>query len=151
MEKSIEVLKYIQDNVFSLENQLDIYNIKNFTSWEDFLKIVDNLENKNLIEENGKRDSYLITDYGKKYLRQKIEDFEKQQELEHLELDKLKTDLILSKWLLKTKWLPHIVATASFLFSVYVYIDAKYDSTKFEKRIENLELKLKVQKNASKK
>lgn len=55
------------------------------------------------------------------------------------ELENLKTSTEVNKFLLKTKWLPHVVAILSFLFSIYVFFDAKDDSKKLEQRIGILE------------
>ncbi|GAW88825.1 hypothetical protein FPS14_contig00011-0013 [Flavobacterium psychrophilum] len=40
---------------------------------------------------------------------------------------------------MRTKWLPHIVAILSFLFSIYTYFGAQNDSKKLEERIHKLE------------
>ena len=70
---------------------------------------------------------------------------------EQIEFEKSKIDLKLNKWLLKTKWLPHIIAVISFLFTVYIYFDSKNDSKKLEERITNLESTMLTQKSVSKK
>ena len=72
-------------------------------------------------------------------------------EKEQIEFEKSKIDLKLNKWLLKTKWLPHIIAVISFLFTVYIYFDSKNDSKKLEERITNLESTMLTQKSVSKK
>ena len=61
------------------------------------------------------------------------------KEREKAELENLKTSTKVNKFLLKTKWLPHIVSVISVAFSIYVYFDAKADSKKLEQRIEVLE------------
>ena len=53
-------------------------------------------------------------------------------EKEQIEFEKSKIDLKLNKWLLKTKWLPHIIAVISFLFTVYIYFDSKNSIKKIE-------------------
>lgn len=74
-----------------------------------------------------------------------------QKEKERIDFEKLKVDLKLNKWLLKTKWLPHFITFISFLFTVIVYFCSKNDSKKIEERIEKLESTQKVQKHESKK
>jgi hypothetical protein len=78
-----------------------------------------------------------------KYLENEKNDAEFNKEKSKIELENLTTSTNLNKFLLKTKWLPHIVSVISLAFSIYVYFDAKADSKKLEQRIEVLEKKLK--------
>lgn len=57
----------------------------------------------------------------------------------NIEFENLKSATEVNEFLLKTKWLPHIVAIISLLFSIYIYFDNRNDSAKLEKRIEILE------------
>lgn len=86
-------------------------------------------------------DIFTLTEKGHNFIS--FNDYEKQlqvkNEKENIDFQISKTNLLLNKWLLKTKWLPHFIAVISFLFAVYVYFDSKNDSKKLEERIENLE------------
>jgi hypothetical protein len=76
-----------------------------------------------------------------KYLENEKKDAEFNKEKSKIELENLKTSTRLNKFLLKTKWLPHIVSIILIAFSIYVYFDDKADSKKLEQRIEVLEKK----------
>lgn len=78
-----------------------------------------------------------------KYLENEKNEAEFSKEKTKIELENLTTSTKLNKFLLKTKWLPHIVSVISIIFSIYVYFDAKSDSKKQEQRIEKLEKKSK--------
>ena len=108
-------------------------------------------EELNLIRIDG--ELYSLTKNGFSFVS--FAEIEKQEQLksekDKIEFEKTKVDLKLNKWLLKTKWLPHIITIISLLFAVYVYFDSKNDSKKLEERIEKLESKILIPKNESKK
>lgn len=83
--------------------------------------------------------SLLLTDSGR--------NFHKNIMIENLEFEKLKTDLLLNKWLIKTKWMPHIIAILSILISIYFYTDSKVSESKMEKKIKIIESKIELLKN----
>lgn len=67
-----------------------------------------------------------------------VDIFNKQKEKrnkEIIEAEKLNLDVKLNKWLIKTKWLPHIVAGISIFFSI---ISFYYNQNEFENEINEL-------------
>ena len=147
-----EHLVFFKKNIVDL-NSSDIYvEIDKYFDRTEFVKNIDFLERNTLITENDNRDSiYSITEKGNNVLNDIIKELEYESEKERIEFEKSKIDLKLNKWLLKTKWLPHIITIISLLFAVYVYFDSKNDSKKLEERIEKLESKILIPKNESKK
>ena len=147
-----EHLVFFKKNIVDL-NSSDIYvEIDKYFDRTEFVKNIDFLERNTLITENDNRDSiYSITEKGNNVLNDIIKELEYESEKERIEFEKSKIDLKLNKWLLKTKWLPHIITIISLLFTVYVYFDSKNDSKKLEERIEKLESTKLTLKNESKK
>ena len=147
-----EHLVFFKKNIVDL-NSSDIYvEIDKYFDRTEFVKNIDFLERNTLITENDNRDSiYSITEKGNNVLNDIIKELEYESEKERIEFEKSKIDLKLNKWLLKTKWLPHIITIISLLFTVYVYFDSKNDSKKLEERIEKLESTNINLKNESKK
>ena len=135
-----EHLVFFKKNIVDL-NSSDIYvEIDKYFDRTEFVKNIDFLERNTLITENDNRDSiYSITEKGNNVLNDIIKELEYESEKERIEFEKSKIDLKLNKWLLKTKWLPHIIAVASFLFTIFVYFDSKNDLKTLEKRIKDLE------------
>lgn len=64
--------------------------------------------------------SYSITDTGKAFFN--TSSYMNENKSKDKEREKLDLDIKMTKWLLKTKWLPHIIATASFILSVMALI-----------------------------
>lgn len=65
------------------------------------------------------------------YKEQNEEQYQKK-----VEFEVKKTGLKLNKWLLKTRWLPHIVAGTSIIISIYSFF---YNQSKFETEVNELE------------
>lgn len=139
------LLKYL--NYFS-ENNVDLSidnnereKISEIFGWEEFLENLETLEVESLILENNDRFSYSITEKGKITLKELKNELAFEDNKQNIELENLKTSTEANKFILRTKWLPHIIALLSLLFSIYIYFDNKNDSKKLEERINNLENK----------
>lgn len=117
----------------------------------DFAKLIADRSKRNLIGDFIVEELFLVRVENYEYLILTIDGWEftsfkdiaskglALKEREEAELENLKTSTKVNKFLLKTKWLPHIVSVISVAFSIYVYFDAKADSKKLEQRIEVLE------------
>jgi outer membrane protein OmpA-like peptidoglycan-associated protein len=153
-----DINKLIDTNLnllFSAENNEMYYNnfldVNGERTYNDVLSklFAEELQKKELVKiyeslciltEKGK----LIVNEGGwyKYL-EKQKQFEKRiEEKENLEFEKSKVDLSLNKWLLKTKWIPHILAIISLLMSLYFYFDSKKDTEELQKKIEEMNSKI---------
>ena len=106
-------LIFFKQNIVNLRNQ-DLYpKIDEYFDRTVFLKNIDFLERNSLIVEDNNRDSiYSITEKGKRFLNQIIEEEKYIEEKERIEFEKSKTDLILAQKMLKeypyTKWFARI-------------------------------------------
>ena len=147
-----DYLTFFKNEKVDLRNEGINEKIDFYFERTSFLNDIEILENNSLIIETEHGNcTYLITEKGEKYLKQITIKLDYETEKERIEFEKSKIDLELNKWLLKTKWLPHIITVISLLFAVYVYFDSKNDSKKLEERIEKLESKILIPKNVSKK
>ncbi len=161
MEKEID--KILSD-ISSVKNPriLDEDDFNNYTEFVKYRQIINLMTDDYKFIQKSFSNSLdiILTKFGSevinqggwiKYLENENEKLEFENKKRIAELENLKVSNNLNKWLLKTKWLPHFFAFISFLFAVYVYFDSKDDSKKLEERIENLESKILIQKNESKK
>ena len=108
-------LIFFEQNIVNLRNQ-DLYpKIDEYFDRTVFLKNIDFLERNSLIVEDNNRDSiYSITEKGKRFLNQIIEEEKHIEEKERIEFEKSKIDLNQEQKMLKeypyTKWLARIGA-----------------------------------------
>ena len=137
----LKYLLYFSDNKIDLSDEKDRIEIDNIFGWQIFLITLPTLEEQSLIIENSDRNSYSLTEKGKVTLTEIKSELEFENSKQNAELESLKTSTDVNKFLLRTKWLPHIVAVLSFLFSMYTYFDVRNDSKKLEERIQKLENK----------
>ena len=95
-------LRVVKQNIVNLRNQ-DLYpKIDEYFDRTVFLKNIDFLERNSLIVEDNNRDSiYSITEKGKRFLNQIIEEEKHIAEKERIEFEKSKIDLILAQKMLK--------------------------------------------------
>ena len=95
-------LIFFKQNIVNLRNQ-DLYpKIDEYFDRTVFLKNIDFLERNSLIVEDNNRDSiYSITEKGKRFLNQIIEEEKYIEEKERIEFEKSKTDLVLAQKMLK--------------------------------------------------
>jgi len=73
-------------------------------------------------------------DFDSLYKKEKEEVKTKKVELEYKE-----TSLKLNKWLLKTKWLPHIISIISIIIAIITFIISNNSNKQLEKRIDDVE------------
>ena len=72
-----------------------------------------------------------------------FEDEQNEKKRGNIELQEKIANLKLNSWLLRTKWLPHIISIISILFAVYVFYNTKKDNNQLLEKIQNLEQKIK--------
>ena len=143
--------KTAEEIIFFLQSKNNIENIS--TVWQNFNEvsqrdryvIVNSLtDDYNLIKPDGA--VYFLTKKGKSFTS--FEDLFSEEKLNeekaNLEFEKSKIELKLNKWLLKTKWIPHLISLVSFIFAVYVFLNSKNDTEKMQSRITELEKIVKV-------
>ena len=135
-------LKYFSQNKVDLSDKDVKKEIGEIFGWKEFLKNFESLEKKSLIIENNDRNSYSITEKGKTTLKEIESEIESDNQTQEKELESLTTSVEVNKFLIRTKWLPHIIALLSLFFSIYTYFDARNDSKKLETRIHKLENRL---------
>ncbi|MBV2223851.1 MAG: hypothetical protein KUL74_03220 [Cloacibacterium sp.] len=135
-------LKYFSQNKVDLSDKDVKKEIGEIFGWQEFLKNFESLEKKSLIIENNDRNSYSITEKGKTTLKEIESEIESDNQTQEKELESLTTSVEVNKFLIRTKWLPHIIALLSLFFSIYTYFDARNDSKKLETRIHKLENRL---------
>ena len=145
--EKINLLLKAENSVFKIERNKLSLKYYNFMIEKDLISL--DVDNKFRITKNGLD---IFNNGGwLKYIKDEKIKLNLVSEKETIDFEKSKIDLELNKWLLKTKWLPHIITIISLLFAVYVYFDSKNDSKKLEERIENLESTITTLKNVSKK
>ena len=145
--EKINLLLKSENSVFKIERNKLSLKYYNFMIEKDLISL--DVDNKFRITKNGLD---IFNNGGwLKYIKDEKNKLNLLAEKETIDFEKSKIDLELNKWLLKTKWLPHIITIISLLFAVYVYFDSKNDSKKLEERIEKLESKILIPKNESKK
>ena len=109
-----EYLIFFKQNIVNLNDQNIYEKIDLYFDRSEFIKDIDFLERNNLITDNERTLTYLITTKGEKYLEQLIKEHLYNSEKERIEFEKSKIDLELSKKMLKeypyTKWLARIGA-----------------------------------------
>lgn len=135
-------LKYFSQNKVDLSDKDVKKEIGEIFGWQEFLKNFESLEKKSLIIENNDRNSYSITEKGRTTLKEIESEIESDNQTQEKELESLTTSVEVNKFLIRTKWLPHIIALLSLFFSIYTYFDARNDSKKLETRIHKLENRL---------
>lgn len=134
-------LIYFSEKRVDLSDEKEKEEIDNIFGWQVFLKNIEILEHESLIIENSDRNSYSLTEKGKITLTKIKDELDFENNKQNAELESLKTSTDVNKFLLRTKWLPHIVALLSLIFSIYTYFGTQNDSKKLEERIQKLENK----------
>ncbi|AIN75164.1 hypothetical protein O8E88_002237 [Flavobacterium psychrophilum] len=147
----LKYLIYFSEKKVDLSDEKGKEEIDKIFGWQVFLKNLQILEDDSLIIENNDRNSYSLTEKGKINLTEIKNEIDFENSKQNAELESLKTSTEVNKFLLRTKWLPHIVALVSLIFSIYTYFDAQNDSKKLEERIHKLEKKSETVLNKSKK
>jgi hypothetical protein len=69
---------------------------------------------------------------------------------EKLEEENLENSIKVNKWLLKTKWFPHIVSIITLLWSIGYSIFSISQVNNFEQKLKDIEYRLNIEKNDSK-
>lgn len=118
------------------------------------LQVAEEMRDRKLIKIN--KELCSVTEYGyeifqkggwlnhienEKNLREK--EIKEKTTREKIDLEKASTELKLNKWLIKTKWLPHIISILAIIVSVAIYSDSKKENENLKKRIEILEKNMK--------
>lgn len=120
-----ELFKFLnfvsENNNFILLNKQEI--IDEVFGWEIFLKMLNDLENMNLVKENDDRESYTLTKLGKEKLFELKIDFENSEKDQKAERKKLHNDSKLSEWQVKTFW-------PLFIFGIFGGLYGGYDIIK---------------------
>ena len=121
----------IQDLIIEIENDKVASAIINEV--QQICGIKASIFTRNFIQDDGyvKRDEY-------KKLKE-----QKENDKQSAEYDDLVTNTKLNKWFIKTKYLPYLIALLSLLFSIFTYFDAKSDVIELEKKLKQIEKKLK--------
>ena len=161
-----EIIDFLLNSVKE-KNGIDTANLLDEASKSFFkiektrssLKYFDFMKNEDLVTFDNDnryritRNGLLIIENGGwlKYIenQNKRADFERHKS--EIEFKNHETTLELNKWFLKTKWLPHLLAFTSIVFSIFTYFDAKNDSKILEQRIKKLEQTISIIKVEPKK
>lgn len=85
---------------------------------------------------------YLTNSFERQY-----ENSERKNESDRVNFENTKVSLAVNKWLLRTKWLPHIFSIVGIAWGVFIFVDAKKDSNKQKIQIEGLQTKLQATKS----
>ena len=152
-KEDLEILSHLLDDLKKPSNNLGL-TVNDLPEWyEDKLSLTDNIEEINneikrlisIFSSNGIGTYYnnkgfhtlmptlqtFSADFNKLY-EQQIEENRKRD----VDLEVQHTNIELNKWLLKTRWLPHIVAGTSIIISIYSFF---YNQSKFETEVNELE------------
>jgi len=139
------ILHIKKDN--SSINKSDIWKIASDEDSQDVMSAIDALvEDYGLLRKSDPL--YKLTKGGANFISfENIFDEKKQgEEKEAIDFEKAKIDLILNKWLLKTRWLPHMIAAVSVAISLYVLFAPDNKYIELERRIKVLEKQIKEEK-----
>ncbi len=142
IEIAEKILSYLKSKN-NVENINNVWNTFNSVEQRDRYVIINSLKDDyKLIKPDGA--VYFLTKKGIGFTS--FNDiFEEEKKLENknkLDYEKSIIDLKLNKWLIKTKWIPHIISILSLLFAVYVYFDSKNENNDLKNKINILEKKL---------
>ena len=123
-------LIFFEQNIVNLSDQELYFKIDQYFDRTIFLNNIDFLESNSLIVEDDSRNSiYSITDKGKKFLKQILEEEEYIAEKERIEFEKSKIDLDLARKMLKeypyTKWFARIGFVIAIILAVLEIIQWK--------------------------
>ncbi|MBX2905961.1 MAG: hypothetical protein KF744_07990 [Taibaiella sp.] len=69
------------------------------------------------------------------------------QENEKIEIEKTKQDIVIGKWLIRTKWMPFVVSTATAIWTILTFIYERNAKHEQQQQIESLQSKLEATKS----
>ncbi|WNM18867.1 hypothetical protein [Flavobacterium capsici] len=121
IEQIIEKMKLKKDGILSIDQFTSLFESRNQSLsvgglMIDNLKLVERVKGGTALTQRYRlsKEGWAFTTF------EELEKKEYQKELkENIELENLKVNTQLNKWLLRTKWVPHILSLIAILISIY--------------------------------